>query len=98
MNERAERTVRLVAECRRMKDRLEASVEPVSLGSDHPLASVYGVDNRLLIEPEVGESCIVSGKGAGRWPTTEAVMADLLDLKRETQIRETKQVREECVA
>jgi homoserine dehydrogenase len=92
------RTVRLVAECRRMKDRLEASVAPVSLGSDHPLASVDGVDNRLLIDPEVGELCIVSGKGAGRWPTTEAVMADLLDLKRETQIGETIQVWEECVA
>ena len=92
------RTVRLVAECRRVKNRLEASVAPVSLSADHPLASVAGVENRLLIESEVGDLCIVSGKGAGRWPTTEAVMADLLDLKRESQTRETIEAREECVA
>jgi len=92
------RTVRLVAECRRVKNRLEASVAPVSLSADHPFASVAGVENRLLIESEVGDLCIVSGKGAGRWPTTEAVMADLLDLKRESQTRETIEAREECVA
>jgi homoserine dehydrogenase len=91
-------TVRLVAECRRVKDRLEASVATVSLDADHPLASVAGVDNRLLIEPEVGVPSIVSGKGAGRWPTTEAVMADLLDLKRECRIEGTIEVQEECVA
>jgi homoserine dehydrogenase len=91
-------TVRLVAECRRVKDRLEASVAPVSLDADHPLASVVGVDNRLLIEPEVGVQWVVSAKGAGRWPTTEAVMADLLDLKRESRIEGIIEVREECVA
>ncbi|HSE24546.1 MAG TPA: homoserine dehydrogenase [Pyrinomonadaceae bacterium] len=91
-------TVRLVAKCRRVKDRLEASVAPVSLDANHPLASVDGVDNRLLIEPEVGVPCIVSGKGAGRWPTTEAIMADLLDVKRESRIEGTIEVREECVA
>ena len=91
-------TVRLVAGCRRVKGRLEASVAPVSLSSDHPLASVAGVDNRLLIEPEVGDPFVISGKGAGRWPTTEAVMADLLDLKRESQSIETIETRGECVA
>jgi len=94
----AGQSIRLVAECRRSEDRLTASVEPVAVGPEHPLATVNGVDNRLVIEPEAGNICIASGRGAGRWPTTEAVMADLLELRRELQVRETIEVREECVA
>jgi homoserine dehydrogenase len=74
-------TVRLVAECRYSSQRLEAAVKPVAVPLDHPFAEVNGAENRLLVEPEVGEPLIVSGKGAGRWPTTEAVMADLFDIR-----------------
>jgi homoserine dehydrogenase len=80
--QRKGQVVRLVARCRRVAQRLEASVAPVALPSDHPLASARGVENRLLVEPEIGECLTVSGKGAGRWPTTESLMADLLDIRR----------------
>ncbi|HEX2268419.1 MAG TPA: homoserine dehydrogenase, partial [Pyrinomonadaceae bacterium] len=73
--------IRFVASCRRVGNRLEASVEPVELPLSHPLAHVSGTQNRLFIEPEVGEPVTVSGEGAGRWPTSEAVVADLLELK-----------------
>ena len=73
--------VRLIAGCRRTEGQIEASVRPVELPLSHPLAEVNGVENRLMVEPEAGDPIIVSGKGAGRWPTTEAVMADLLDLR-----------------
>ena len=92
------RRVRLVAECRRFGNRLEASVGPVELRLDHALAQVRGVNNGLLVEPEVGTAWTVSGRGAGRWPTAEAVLGDLLDLKRELQMTETNEVLEECVA
>jgi homoserine dehydrogenase len=54
----------------------------------------------LLIEPEFGEPFVVSGKGAGRWPTTEAVMADLFDIYRRQQAEKLEKIeeREECVA
>ena len=73
--------VRLIAECRRSAGRIEASVKTVELPLNHPLAQVSGVENKLVVEPEVGEPIVVFGKGAGRWPTTEAVMADLLDFR-----------------
>ena len=38
--------------------------------------------NRLVITRATGESVAVAGRGAGRWPTTEAVMADLFELTR----------------
>jgi homoserine dehydrogenase len=78
------RRVRLVASCRRTADGLEASVTPVELPQSHPLASSTGAENRLLIETENDCQFFVSGKGAGRWPTTEAVVADLLDLSRQS--------------
>jgi homoserine dehydrogenase len=92
--------VRLVASCRRTVDSLEATVAPVELPHDHPLASVEGPQNRLFIEMESGEHLIISGTGAGRWPTTEAVMADLWDIRRElcNAAIEENQYLEECVA
>jgi homoserine dehydrogenase len=79
-------TVRLIASCRQESDGLKASVKPLVLSLSHPLASTNGVENRLLIEPVAGTPYVVSGKGAGRWPTAEAVMADLLDIKRELEL------------
>lgn len=78
------RRVRLVASCRRTAGGLEASVKPVELSQSHPLAASVGAENRLLVETENECHFFASGKGAGRWPTTEAVVADLLDLSRQS--------------
>ena len=86
---------RLVAVCQREAHGFTASVSPVELPLEHPLANVNGVENRLLIQSQTGKSWDVCGSGAGRWPTTEAVMADLFDLWRESCAVEEGQ---ECVA
>jgi homoserine dehydrogenase len=52
-----------------------------ALDSNHPLAAIPGEWNRLIITPACGPSVTVSGRGAGRWLTTEAIIADLLDLR-----------------
>ena len=89
------RITRLVAECRRESHGFAAKVSPVELSFDHPLARVSGVENRLLIQSQTGKSWDVGGSGAGRWPTTEAVLADLFDLWRNSVAGEEEQ---ECVA
>jgi homoserine dehydrogenase len=89
--------VRLVAQCRRTKHGLEASVTPVLLEPDHPFSRIKGVTNQLLIETTDGQIHSVSGRGAGRWPTTEAVIADLFDLVAEANSITTIEA-EECVA
>lgn len=94
---RTDHVTRLVAECRREADAVTASVAPVKLPLDHPLACVSGVENRLLIESESGQCREISGLGAGRWPTTEAVLADLFDLRRQL-IHDTTAAEQECVA
>jgi homoserine dehydrogenase len=76
------RAIRLVAECKKTDGRIVAGVMPVELPLDHPLAQVVGAENRLIVQPELGDAIVVSGAGAGRWPTTESVMADLFEIRR----------------
>lgn len=78
------KTIRLVASCERAATGLRAGVQPFELPPDHPFAETAGAENALLVELEGGERIRIAGQGAGRWPTTEAVMADLLDLAAET--------------
>jgi homoserine dehydrogenase len=91
------RVIRLVAECRREPHGFVANVAPVQLPLDHPLARVSGVENRLIIQSQNGRTWEVCGRGAGRWPTTEAVMADLFDLWRESVVN-VAEIEQECVA
>lgn len=57
-----------------------ATVQPEYLTSSDFLAGGHGEDNRLAIVGKGGRAWRVSGKGAGRWPTAESVLADLIDL------------------
>ncbi len=95
--------VRLVASCRFRGNGVEASVVPVELPLSNPLATTGGAENCLLVETEDGERHLVTGRGAGRWPTTEAVLADLFDLRREACVAGTAadtadRYKEACVA
>ncbi len=59
-----------------------AGVLLTELDPADPLARASGEQNVVQIEYHDGTSEIVRGKGAGRWPTAEAVVADLLELSR----------------
>ncbi|HET9741413.1 MAG TPA: homoserine dehydrogenase [Terriglobales bacterium] len=57
-----------------------AEVKPAVLEASHPLARTRREDNCVVVEFQNGEKKILRGKGAGRWPTTESVLADLFTL------------------
>jgi homoserine dehydrogenase len=82
-------TIRLLATCQRIGDKIHARVAPVEV----PISSLFGklksAQNALLVETTNRESWSVSGSGAGRWPTAEAVIADLFDLYRELSVAES---------
>jgi len=59
---------------------LSVTFEPVSPKS--PLYSLSGEWNALTVTLADGEAELVSGRGAGRWPTTEAVIADVFTIGR----------------
>jgi homoserine dehydrogenase len=58
-------------------------VKPLKLPVSHPFGRTRGAENCLRLETTGGEVEFLRGTGAGRWATTEAVIADLLDLRRE---------------
>jgi homoserine dehydrogenase len=82
------RVVRLVASCERTGEGLAASVRPLELQEDHPFARATGAGNALRIEMEDGSVTDLAAQGAGRWPTSESVMADLYDLLEERRALE----------
>ncbi len=74
--------LRLVATLRRTPHGVTAEVGPTVLTADHPLAAARGAENRVVITPSAGPPVVLHGLGAGRWPTAEAVLADLTDVER----------------
>ncbi len=59
-----------------------ACIRLQALHPDNPLAGVRAEENAALIELDDGTREVVYGRGAGRWPTAEAVVADLLEVSR----------------
>ncbi len=79
--------MRQVARMRVCGAEVSAEVGPACIPADHRLAQAKGEANVAIIRETDATTHIIKGKGAGRWPTAEAVMADLLDLARERQTR-----------
>jgi homoserine dehydrogenase len=78
------------AGCVRLVGRLEvegrgvrATVAPERLPAAHPLGGLRDEEVGVVFHLRGGAPVVLRGKGAGRWPTAEAVVADLLDLARE---------------
>lgn len=93
------RTIRLVAKCQRHGTSVDASVAPMEIPLESPFGRLKGAENVLVVERADHNSWVVCGVGAGRWPTTESVMADLFDLHRETCAADSRTAKlEEVVA
>jgi homoserine dehydrogenase len=59
---------------------LEVRVHPTLVPKTHPLASVNGVYNAILIEGEPLGQVMFVGPGAGAGPTASAVVSDLINI------------------
>jgi homoserine dehydrogenase len=79
--------LRQVSCCRRVDGRLEAEVvfEPVDKAS--VFSGLRGERNALSVRLADGSTRACQGRGAGRWPTAESVLADMGDLYRAAIIR-----------
>jgi len=65
----------------------EASVAVEGVVPTHPLALLREEQNGVIFTLADGSKVSVIGRGAGRWPTAESVMADVLEIARETEVR-----------
>ncbi|MBY0289164.1 MAG: homoserine dehydrogenase [Mycobacteriaceae bacterium] len=76
-------TIKLLAICERLttdegQQRVSARVYPALVPLAHPLASVNGAFNAVVVEAEAAGRLMFYGQGAGGAPTASAVMGDLV--------------------
>jgi homoserine dehydrogenase len=75
--------LRQLARATMMGDRkVVLSVSFELVGPESPFYSLSGEWNALSVALGNGETHLARGRGAGRWPTTEAVIADVLEIAR----------------
>lgn len=61
---------------------VELRVHPTLIPRQHPIASVNGVMNAVLVQSDAVGPTLYYGAGAGAEPTASAVVADLIDVVR----------------
>ncbi|MGD8375571.1 MAG: homoserine dehydrogenase [Acidobacteriota bacterium] len=84
------RRYKLLGTVRRTEDGVEASVAPVAVELDDPLAGIAGVANAIHFRTELLGSLTVVGPGAGRRETGFSLLADMLAIHRRLAAREVR--------
>lgn len=70
---------KLIGEARRNEEgRVVATVQPVALPGDHPLAGISGATNAVSFDTDLLGPVTVSGPGAGRVETAYALVSDII--------------------
>lgn len=74
-------TIKLLAVAKRdTPSHLSVRVHPTLVPKTHPLASISGVYNAILVEGEPIGQVMFYGRGAGSGPTASAVVSDILNI------------------
>ncbi|MCZ4652079.1 homoserine dehydrogenase [Gordonia amicalis] len=76
-------TIKLLSICERVRDidgsqRISARVYPALIPLTHPLATVNGAFNAVVVEAENAGRLMFYGQGAGGSPTASAVLGDMV--------------------
>ena len=74
--------LRQIARAVRQNGRVVSSVTFERVAADSPFFDLAGEWNALLLTLDSGQTLTVRGRGAGRWPTAESVLADVFNLRR----------------
>jgi len=71
--------IKLFASSRKVDNKVYAMVAPRMIRPNHPLFSVNGVFNAILVRGNVLGDVMFYGSGAGKLPTASAVVSDVVD-------------------
>ena len=74
------KVLKMVAQATLVGNELKVSVEPVLLNKGHLLAAVSDENNMVVYDCMSNGTIALYGKGAGRFPTASAMIADLMDI------------------
>jgi homoserine dehydrogenase len=72
--------VKLLAIAKNLNNKIELRVHPALILNEHPLASVSGVYNAILVKGNLVGDVMFYGKGAGDMPTASAVLGDVVEI------------------
>ena len=72
-------SIKLLATSKKIDHKIFARVSPVMISDEHPLATVKGVFNAVLVKGNVVGDVMLYGKGAVKLPTASAVVVDVVD-------------------
>lgn len=75
-------TIKLLGSCKKQEENIFASVEPVMIAKEHPLAMVNDVFNAVFVKGNMVGDVMFYGRGAGKLPTASAMVADIIDAAR----------------
>merc|ERR1712032_763405 len=70
-----------------MGGKVEVGVEPTLIPSDHMLAKVDMSFNAVFVKGDIVDETMYYGRGAGRFPTASAVVADVADIAKNTVLQ-----------
>ena len=74
--------IKLLCVIKEIGDAVEVRVHPTLIPHGHVLAEVDGVFNAVMVYGDVVGPTLYYGKGAGRYPTASAVVADIVEVAR----------------
>jgi homoserine dehydrogenase len=75
-----EMVIRLVGRATLVDDRYDARVSPALVDRNHPLASVEGAFNAVMLQGDAIREITLEGPGAGGIETASAVIADMVSI------------------
>lgn len=84
--EKMNRCVKLLATSRKQGETYSCIVAPFLLPKEHPLCNVNGVFNGIFVNGNVLGDAMFYGSGAGKLPTASAVVADIVDMVKHTNV------------
>ncbi|MBQ2897064.1 MAG: homoserine dehydrogenase [Clostridia bacterium] len=72
--------IRLIGHGKVCDKKVFARVSPMVISKNHPLAGVKDVFNAVMVMGDATDEVMFYGKGAGKFPTASAVVADVIDI------------------
>ena len=72
--------IRLIGHGKACGGKVFARVSPMVISKNHPLSGVKDVFNAVMIMGDATDEVMFYGKGAGKFPTASAVVADVIDI------------------
>lgn len=84
--------IKLFAWAKKVKDGIFAGVEPVLVEDSNILSKINDVNNAIILRGNSFGEYVFVGKGAGELPTGDAVVADLIDIFLNYDIKDNKPI------